>query len=97
MNPTLEEISEKARPVFEKYGVKRARIFGSFARGDARPDSDVDFLIACPDKTSLWDFIGLHQDLSESLNREVDVVSESNVIPYFRDSIYRDLQPLYEG
>lgn len=97
MNPTLEEISEKARPVFEKYGVKRARIFGSFARGEARPDSDVDFLVVYPERASLYDFIGLRQDLAERLERPVDVVSEGAVIPYFRDSIYRDLRPLYEG
>lgn len=97
MVPTLEEISEKARPVFKKYGVKRARIFGSYARGEARADSDVDFLVVHRERASLYDLIGLRQDLTEILDRSVDIVSEGNVIPYFHDSIYRDLQPLYEG
>jgi len=97
MIPTLEEIREKATPVFEKYGVKRAQIFGSFARGEARPDSDVDLLVTYRNRISLWDLIGLREDLAASLGRSADVVSESNVIPYFRDSIYHDLHPLYEG
>ena len=97
MQPTVTEIAQKAEPVFKKYGVKRARIFGSFARGEARPDSDVDFLVVYRDKASLYDLIGLREDLTESLNRPVDVVSEGAVIPYFRESINRDLQPLYEG
>ncbi len=96
MTPTLQEIREKATPVFKKYGVKRACIFGSFARGDARPDSDVDFLVEYLDHTSLWDLVGLREELAESLKRSVDIVSEGAVIPYFRDSIYRDVQPLYE-
>ena len=95
MNPTIEEISEKARPVFEKYGVTRARIFGSFARGDARPDSDVDFLVSYGKTLSLWDYIGLRQDMEEKLGRKVDMVAEDRVIPYFKNSIYRDLKPFY--
>ncbi len=97
MQPAITEIAKKARPVFKKYGVKRAQIFGSFARGEARPDSDVDVLVVYRDHASLRDYVGLRQDLAENLARPVDVVSEGSVIPYFRDSIYRDLQPLYEG
>ncbi len=69
MNPTLKEISEKAQPVFEKYGVVRVRIFGPFARGDARPDSDVDFLVSYGKTLSLWDYVGFRQDLKERLGR----------------------------
>ena len=97
MTPTLEDIRGRAVSVFKKHGVKRARVFGSFARGEARSDSDIDLLVLCKDRTSLWDFIGLREDLTERLGRPVDVVSENNVIPYFRASIYRDLKPLYEG
>ncbi len=97
MQPTIEDIARKARPVFEKYGVKRAHIFGSFARGAARPDSDIDVLVVYRDHASLRDYVGLREMLTERLNRPVDVVSEGSIIPYFRDSIYRDLRPLYEG
>ncbi|KKW44931.1 MAG: Nucleotidyltransferase [Parcubacteria group bacterium GW2011_GWA2_56_21] len=92
----IEEISEKAKPVFKKFGVKRARVFGSFARGEARPDSDIDLLVEYSKTLSLWDLVRLRDELAERLSRPVDVVSEGTVVPYFRDSIYRELQPLYE-
>lgn len=95
MNPTLEEISEKARPVFEKYGVKRARIFGSYARGEARLDSDIDLLLDF-EKPLGFEFYTVHEELAEKLGREVDVVTEGNMNKFLRPYIMPDVRPLYE-
>src|SRR5260370_41587010 len=57
-----------------RHGAKRIRVFGSVARGEARPDSDVDFLVELEPGRSLLDLSGLILDLEEALGREVDVV-----------------------
>ena len=98
MTSQLADISSKITPVLKKYGVKRAGVFGSYARGDARPDSDIDLLVTFGEKPlSLWDVAGLQDELEEHLGHPVDVVSDNAVVPYFRDSIYNDLQTVYEG
>ena len=93
----IAEISEQTRPIFQKYGIKHASVFGSFARGEAREDSDIDVLFAVdPGTFSLFDLAGMRSDLSETLGRDVDLVSERAVVPRFRDFIYRDLRVIYE-
>jgi predicted nucleotidyltransferase len=57
----------------------RVRVFGSVARGDAGPDSDVDFLVDFDDEASLLDQVGLIQDLHELLGVAVDVVSSGGL------------------
>lgn len=96
---TIDEIRRKAEPVFKKYGILKAQIFGSYARGEASADSDIDLMVTYGKKQALgaWEVIGIRQELADALNREVDLVTEGNVIPYFQESIYRDLKPLYEG
>jgi predicted nucleotidyltransferase len=59
-----------------EHGARNVRIFGSLARGEAGPDSDVDVLVDFEPGRSLLDLIGLQQDLSDVLGCNVDVVSE---------------------
>src|SRR3989344_4361211 len=93
----IKEISEKAEPIFRKYGVKRAGIFGSYARGDDRPDSDVDILVTLGEQVfTLLDLFRFKEEISKRLNKSVDIVSDRAVIPYFKDYIYRDLTQIYE-
>lgn len=94
MIPTLQEISEKAKPVFEKYGIKRARVFGSFARGDARPDSDLDLLVEYSRPLG-FDYVTLHEELKERLGRDVDLVTDESMNEFLRPYIIPDIRPLY--
>lgn len=99
MNTTvsIEEISREVKPIMEKYGVKSAGLFGSYARGDARADSDIDILVSLGKKPlSLWDFVAFKDELSDKLKKTVDLISDKTIIPYFKDYIYKDLKPLYE-
>lgn len=59
----------------EQYGAYNVRIFGSAARGEARPDSDVDFLVEFREGASIFDAVGLWQDLTTLMGCEVDLVT----------------------
>lgn len=67
-----------------KYGASNVRIFGSVARGEARPDSDVDFLVSFPADRSIFDLVGLWLDLKDLLRREVDLSMDSSIKDYVR-------------
>lgn len=77
-----------------KHGAFNVRIFGSVARGEARPDSDVDFLVEMESHRSLLDQVGLIQDLEDLLGRKVDVATETGLREHFRARILRDAVPL---
>ena len=66
-----------------RHGMRNVRVFGSVARGNAGPDSDLDLLVDIEDGRSLLDLIGLEQDLQELLGRRVEVVTERSLSPYF--------------
>ncbi len=73
---TLEEISRRVRPVAEKYHLKAVYVFGSYARGEAREDSDVDLLVDDTDSGLRgWDYGGLYNDLEDALEKELDMVT----------------------
>jgi predicted nucleotidyltransferase len=77
-----------------KHGAYNVRIFGSVARGEATPDSDIDLLIEKGPTTSPWFPAGLVLELEESLGRRVDVVTEKALNPHLRDRVLREAVPL---
>ena len=92
---TLEQIKKLAIPILKKNDVEFAGIFGSYARGEAKPDSDIDILVRYKEPKSLLNFVGLKQELSEMLANRVDLVAEKTIKPYVRDEIKKDLSILY--
>jgi len=84
----------KIRAIAEHYGARNIRVFGSVARGDDRPDSDLDILIDLEEGRSLLDLIAIQQDLEDLLGRKVDVVTEPELSPYFRDNVLKEAIPL---
>jgi uncharacterized protein len=75
-------------------GATRVRMFGSFARGMAGPNSDLDLLIDLEPGRHLLDVVAIKQDLEDLLGRRVHVVTEAAISPYIRDEIIRDATPL---
>jgi uncharacterized protein len=73
--------------IAEQHGAYNLRVFGSVARGEARIDSDVDFLVEFLPQRNLLDRIGLIQDLEELLGRKVDVAKLSNLPDDIRSTV----------
>lgn len=77
-----------------RHGVIRVRIFGSMARGDARPDSDVDLLVDVGLDPSPWFPGGLVAELEELLGRRVQIVTEQGLDELLRDRVLQEAVPL---
>ncbi len=95
---TVEELlrqkRDDVRRIAEKHGASNIRVFGSVARGEARPDSDLDLLIDAGPDTSSWFPAGLILDLEELLGCRVQVVTEKGLNPYIREHVLREAVPL---
>jgi predicted nucleotidyltransferase len=90
LNSKRQEIQEVA----SAHGAESVRVFGSVARGEGRPDSDVDLLIKLEPGRDLLDLVAIKQDLQDLLGFEVDVVEEGGLSPYLRDRILDEARPL---
>jgi predicted nucleotidyltransferase len=83
------ETLRKERPYLrEKFGVDSIALFGSVARQEPRPDSDIDLLVEFGRPITLFDLVAVQQYLEQRLDgRHVDVVPRDSIYPAFRDSI----------
>ena len=81
---------EEILQVAKRHGVTRVRVFGSMARGDAVPQSDVDLLVDVGPNPSPWFPGGLVADLEELLGRPVQVITERGLEVLLRDRVLRE-------
>jgi uncharacterized protein len=94
---TLETLRERRGDILaiaSRHGASNLRVFGSVARGDAGPESDVDFLVDFEPCVSLLDHAGLPVDLQEYLQCKVDVGAARTLKPRIRDRVLADSLPL---
>jgi predicted nucleotidyltransferase len=90
-------ISQKIAEYFKTQPVMKAWLFGSFARGEERADSDVDILIVLDnDQPVGLKFFGMYEDLKELLGRNVDLVVDRSLAPFARKSVDHDKILIYE-
>ena len=94
VDPTVgDAIREKREAILRiaaRHGASQVRLIGSVARGEARPDSDVDLLVTWNEGISLLDQAALMLELENLLGRKVDLASDGWVKPSIRESVYRD-------
>jgi len=88
----LIELVRAAMPEFmERYGIMHLDLFGSFARGEAKPDSDVDFVVTFIGEPSFARYMGLKEDLELLLDRNVDLVTSTGIKPRIRDAVLAEM------
>ncbi len=86
-NELLREKRAEIQRIAASHGATNIRVFGSVARGEDRPDSDIDLLVDLERGRSLLDLIAIKQDVEDLLGRRVDVVVERSLSPYIRESV----------
>jgi len=94
MERLLEEKREEILRIAARHGASNVRVFGSVARGQAGPDSDVDFLVDLEPGRSLFDLGGLLVDLQDLLGRNVDVITERGLRQRIRDRVVKEAMAL---
>lgn len=91
MNKEVFEKLRALKPKLERdYALKRLRLFGSHARDDFRPDSDVDLIVDFSQTPTLFDLAGMQSLIEENLQKDVDFVFEKKIFSRLRDSILED-------
>lgn len=93
-----QKLQQTLAEYFKTQPVLKAWLFGSFARGEEREDSDVDLLIL-PDKSqhfSLFTLSGMYEDLKDLLGCEVDLITDGGLMSFARESADRDKILIYE-
>lgn len=81
--------------IWKKYNLKKVYLFGSYARNEQKPTSDIDFLIEHENIFSLFDLINLQLDLEKELKIDVDLISNNSISKFLKDSINRDKILIY--
>jgi hypothetical protein len=94
MKELLESRRNEILDLAVGHGAKNLRVFGSAARGEGGPASDVDLLVDMEKGRNLLDLVGFWQDLEELLGCRVDVITDGGISPYLRERIYAEAIPL---
>ncbi len=89
-NISLFLLKKKGIPILKRYGVRRAAVFGSFARNQMRKSSDIDILVDIRKDISLLDFIGLKLEIEEALGKKVDLVEYNTIKPLIKERVIRE-------
>jgi uncharacterized protein len=93
---TIDDIKKKIAPVLERYGVEYAGVFGSVARGEDTPESDIDILIELEHPVSLLRFFELNDALEAVLGHRVDLVTKNSLNRHVKPLVLADVQTVYE-
>lgn len=92
-----QRIANTISEYFKTKPVNKAWVFGSFAREEERPGSDIDILIQfIPGAKMGFAYFGMICDLEERLSRNVDLVVEGNLLPFAKESANKDKVLVYE-
>lgn len=91
-----EEIYARIKDLLLKEGAKRIAVFGSYARGEPKPDSDVDIIVDFKERKSLLDLARIERVMSENLGLKIDLLTEKAISPYLIDRIKKEMEVIYQ-
>ena len=93
-----EQMLQTIREYFATHPVERAWLFGSYARGEEREDSDVDLLVTFDKdaKVGLFRYVHIINELKSRLNKDVDMVVDGTLLPFAVESANHDKKLIYE-
>ena len=91
-----EEIETALVSILAKYGVRKIGLFGSYAHGEERTDSDLDVLVEFEKRKSLLTLERIERELSEHIGVKVDLLTEQAISPYLVERIKADLKVIYQ-
>jgi len=89
-----EDLAAQVRALGARHGIRRIRVFGSMARGEARPESDIDLLVEYEPGHGGFAFVDFCEAVERLLCRRVDVVTERSLHPLIRDKVLAQAVPL---
>ncbi|MCL2480604.1 MAG: nucleotidyltransferase domain-containing protein [Spirochaetaceae bacterium] len=92
---TIEEIKNKIIDTAQQYGIQKAYLFGSYARGEAGIESDIDLCIEKGKIRTLFELSGFRQDLEETFKSNVDVVTTAGLSNEFKEQIEKEMILIY--
>ena len=92
---TITEIKDIITEIGQQYGIHKAYLFGSYARGDAGVDSDIDICIEKGKIRTLFELSGFCKDLEDALENKVDVITVSGLSENFKERIEKDKILIY--
>ena len=87
--------TKELREICRRNDVAMIGVFGSMARGEATEQSDVDLLVRFTKPRSLLDMVRVEREISASLGRNVDLVTENAISPYLREKVKEGLRVVY--
>ena len=88
--------TNKLAALCARLGIRRLSVFGSVARGEERPESDIDLLAEFSERVTLLDLVRAERELADELGRRVDLLTPAALSPHLRDRIQSEARVLYE-
>lgn len=85
-----QRIIQKISSFLEKEGATKIAVFGSYARGEEKPESDIDILVEFSETKGLLTLVRIERELSEFLGVKVDLLTEKSISPYLTDGIKKE-------
>jgi predicted nucleotidyltransferase len=87
-----EEIFERIVQVLKNQGARKIAVFGSYIRGEEKPESDIDIIVEFSERKSLLQLVRIERELSEVLGIKVDLLTEKSISPYLIDAIRKEME-----